>query len=347
MIELAGRKIGAGQPCFVIAEAGVNHNGDIDLACRLIDAAAEAGADAVKFQSFHADLIATFDAPKAEYQRHTTSPEQSQHDMLAALELREDEHITLMHHSRSRGIAFLSSPFDIQSANMLARLGVPAMKLGSGELTNRPLLEHIGSMGLPLLLSTGMSDLAEVRAALRVLHATGLRQIALLHCVSSYPADPSQSNLRAMHTMQQALDLPVGWSDHCPGCEIAIAAAALGACIIEKHITLDRHMPGPDHRASTEPAEFARMVAMIHQVAAALGDGRKRPMPCELDTRSVARRSLVTTAPIARGQRITADLLITLRPAQGICPMNMKQLIGRTAARDLPVGHILQWNDLA
>ena len=347
MIELGGRQIGPGQRCFVIAEAGVNHNGDIALACRLVDAAADAGADAVKFQTFRADLITTFDAPKAEYQRHTTAEDQSQHDMLAALELSEEDHVTLIHHCKARRIEFLSSPFDTYSADMLVRLGVPAIKLGSGELTNRPLLQHVAALNLPLLLSTGMSEIDEVRAALEVVHAVGSQRVALLHCVSAYPADPAQANLHAIATLAQAFGLPVGWSDHCFGIEVTLAAVALGACVIEKHITLDRHMPGPDHRASTEPAEFAQMVEMIHEISAALGDGQKRPMPCEVDTRTVARRSIVTAAAIDRGQSLTADLLAALRPAHGICPMRIEELIGRRAARDLPAGHVLHWDDLS
>jgi N,N'-diacetyllegionaminate synthase len=346
MIEIAGRRIGPGQPCFVIAEAGVNHNGDPAIARRLVDAAADAGADAVKFQTFTADRVAVADAPKAAYQQRTAPAARSQHDMLAQLELSADDHRSLIEHCAARSITFLSSPFDADSADLLASLNVPAIKLGSGELTNLPLLRHVAALGLPLLLSTGMSDLDEVTAAVEAVRAAGAEQIALLHCVSSYPADPAEANLRAMATMGAAIGLAVGWSDHCEGVEVALAAVAFGAMVIEKHLTLDRTMDGPDHRASTEPGPFADMVRAIRAIESALGDGVKRPMPGERNTREVARRGVVAATDIAAGVPISADMLTTLRPATGISPVHIDKLIGRAATRDLPAGHRIDWSDL-
>ncbi len=346
MIAMDGRTIGQGEPCYVIAEAGVNHNGELHLARRLIDATAKAGADAVKFQTFDADRLAGADAPKAAYQQQTTDPVQSQRDMLAALQLSADDHRVLIDHCRSRRITFLSSPFDERSADLLIDLGVAAIKLGSGELTNGPLLRHVGAAGRPVLLSTGMSTIDEVAEAVDVLRAAGCDELVLLHCVSSYPAPPQAANLRTMAAMRDRFGVPVGWSDHCPGHTTALAAAAAGAAVIEKHLTLDRAMPGPDHAASIEPDEFARMVRAIRDIDAALGDGAKRPMPCEADTRAVARRSVVTACDIPQGTAIEPTMLTSMRPAAGISPMKLDALIGRRAARDLRAGHMLEWTDV-
>jgi N-acetylneuraminate synthase/N,N'-diacetyllegionaminate synthase len=278
-VAIAGRRIGAGNPCFVIAEAGVNHNGDLGLASKLVDAAAEAGADAVKFQAYRASEVAAPAAPKARYQEEATGSGESQLAMLARLELDAGELVTLKRRAEERGLVFLASAFDAESVRLLDRLDVAAVKLGSGELTNDPLLAEVASTGRPVLLSTGASELEEVADAVAVLRANGGRDVVVLHCVSAYPAPPNEANLRAMATLAAALGVPVGFSDHTEGDEVALAAVALGAAAVEKHFTLDRGLPGPDHRASLEPAELRTLVLRLRRVESALGDGTKAPTP--------------------------------------------------------------------
>lgn len=332
--------------CFVIAEAGVNHNGDMDLAHRLIDAAAAAGADAVKFQTFKADRLAAPDAPKAEYQKRTTGGEESQLDMLRRLELDAGQHADLMRHCERAGILFLSTPFDEECADLLAGLGVAAMKTPSGELTNLPYLAHVARLGLPMIVSTGMADLTEVAQAVTTVEAAGAPPLALLHCVSAYPTPPEDVNLRAMDTLARCFAVPVGFSDHTQGTAIAIAAAALGARIIEKHLTLDRTLPGPDHKASLEPAEMAAMVAGIRATLAALGDGRKRPAAREAEVAAVARKSLVLARALPAGTVLAATDLSAKRPGTGIAPGRAAELVGRTLRRTLPADAVLSWSDL-
>ena len=347
VLQLGARRIGDGERCFIIAEAGVNHDGDLRRAFELIDAAAEAGADAVKFQTFRASALATATAPKANYQRRSGPAGQSQQAMLERLELDEAAHRELSQRAAERGIGFLSSPFDFDSALMLIEVGVGLLKIGSGELTHLPLLRRLGSLPVPVVLSTGMSDLAEVEAAVAALRQGGCAHLALLHCVSCYPADPAEANLRAMATLADAFGLPVGFSDHTPGIAVALAARAMGACIIEKHLTLDRHLPGPDHHASLEPQAFAELVAGVRHVEAAMGDGIKRPTAGERHTRQVARRSLVTARALETGTVIDAAMLDALRPGGGISPSRLEQVLGRRARRALPAGHALSWEDLA
>ncbi len=337
-IQLGQRVIGESQPCFVIAEAGVNHNGDVDLALRLVDAAANGGADAVKFQTFRADRVAATTAPKAQYQLRTTATEESQQAMLRRLELSRSDHVRLIERCRTRGLTFLSTPFDESSVELLVELGVPAIKVSSGEATNRLLLEHVAKQGLPVILSTGMCDLAEVLQAVDVLNEGGCEELALLHCVTNYPAEPGETNLRAMATLRQALGRPVGYSDHTAGTHVAVAAVALGACIIEKHLTLDRTLPGPDQAASLEPAELTAMIAQIRAVEGALGDGVKRPAASELPLRDVVRRSLVAACNIPPGRTITRDMLTALRPGTGVNPMRLDAILGRPAPRALNRG---------
>ena len=303
---------------FVIAEAGVNHNGSLDLALQLVDAAKASGADAVKFQTFRADLLATRSAHKAAYQERTTANTESQFQMLQRLELDAAAHQRLIEHCSQIGIQFLSSPFDAQSADLLAAMNVPLFKVPSGEITNLPFLEHIASKGRPVILSTGMSTLGEVEEAVHVLKAAGATELTLLHCVTEYPAPFGQINLRAMQTLKIAFGLPVGYSDHTPGLEIAIAAVALGAEVIEKHFTLDRSLPGPDHAASLEPGELQQMVNAIRHVEVALGDGIKGPAPCELPNISVARKSLVAARDLPAGHRLVAGDLDIKRPGSGL-----------------------------
>lgn len=332
---------------FVIAEAGVNHNGDLALALRLCDAAHEAGADAVKFQTFRAQDLVLRGAPTAEYQSRQTG-DQDQFVMLQRLELSEAQHRAIMAHCQAIGIEFFSTPFSIQALDMLVGLGVRRLKMSSGELTHRALIEHAAASQLPLLLSTGMATMAEISEALawsRVARGH-LREVCVLHCTSAYPAPDGALNLTAMAAMASEWGLPVGYSDHSLGIEAPLAAVALGATVIEKHLTLDRSLPGPDHAASLEPAEFAQMVRGIRRVSAMLGDGRKAPRPDELDTARVARRSVVVLQDVQAGTILQADMLACRRPATGIAPRDLPALIGRRMAVALPAGSVLQWDDL-
>ena len=340
-IGSSDRRIGEGQPVFVIAEAGVNHNGDVEIAKKMIDAAADAGADAVKFQTFNVDRLLTRDAPKADYQVAQTGRGQSQYDMLAALQLDESAHGDLRAHCDARGIIFLSSPFDEQSMDFLVGLRVPALKIPSGELTNTPYLIHAAGCGLPLIVSTGMATLAEVEDAVAVIRGADNPCIVLLHCLSDYPADPAEVNLRAMATMADAFHVPVGYSDHTTGDAVALAAAALGACVIEKHFTLDREMAGPDHKASLEPDQLAVMIAGIRTVEAALGDGVKQPRLSELSTAAVARKSLVAACDIAAGAALIEAMVAIMRPGTGIAPSRLIDLLGRRATRPIAKGEML------
>jgi N,N'-diacetyllegionaminate synthase len=340
-IQLGDRAIGAGRPCFVIAEAGVNHNGVMEMAMNLVDVAVAAGADAIKFQSFRTEAIVAPEAPKAQYQLQTTGAAESQFDMLKRLELSVASHTEIQQYCLSRNIVFLSTPFDLKSIDLLDSLGVPAFKISSGDLTNLPLLRHVASKRKPILLSTGMSNLQEVEEAVEVLSAAGCDQVILLQCVSNYPADPADGNLRAMQTMAERFGLPVGYSDHTTGIEIAIAAAALGACVIEKHFTLDRNLPGPDHRASLEPAELQAMIQGIHKVEAALGDGRKIPAASEANTASIARRSLMAAGDISAGTRLTAEMVVIKRPGNGLPPRMLNELIGRRVRVEVASGSML------
>ncbi len=342
-VMIAGRLVGPGQRCFIIAEAGVNHNGRVELAKRLIDAAAAAGADAVKFQTFKAERLVSPVAPKAEYQRKATEAIESQLAMIRRLELPPATFPELQAQAQAQRLLFLSTPFDEDSADLLEGVGVPAFKIGSGELTNLPLLSHVARKAKPIILSTGMSDLGEVNAAVQAIHESGNDQLVLLHCVSSYPANAAEANLRAMQTMADAFHVPVGYSDHTAGIEVALAAVALGACVIEKHLTLDRSLPGPDHQVSAEPQEFSALVRGIRAVEAALGDGQKRPTAGEADTAAVARKSLVAALAIPAGTRLTERLIAIKRPGTGLPPALRPQLIGRTAKTDIAAGTVLTW----
>lgn len=336
-----------GRRCFTIAEAGVNHNGDLRRALRLVDAAAAAGADAVKFQTFAADRLAVASAPKAAYQKKRTPAGQSQLEMLRRLELSESDHRALIARCRKRGILFLSTPFDEQSADMLDRLGVAAFKLPSGELTNLPFLRHVARKGKPMIVSTGMAGLAEVRDAVGAVRRAGVPELVLLHCVSNYPAAPETINLRAMAAMAKAFGVPVGYSDHTLGLEISFAAAALGAAVIEKHFTLDRRLPGPDHACSLEPDELKAWVRGIRAVESSLGHGRKEPAPGEADTARAARKSLVAARAIPAGARLTADMVAAKRPGTGISPAQLGRVLGRRARRSIPADALLSWSRLS
>ena len=345
-VDIAGRTIGPGQPCFIVAEAGVNHNGSLETALQMVDTARDAGASAIKFQSFKAERLVTRDAPKADYQRQATDSAKSQLEMLRCLELPADAYAALLDRCRARNILFLSTPFDEESADFLEMLGIAAFKIPSGEITNLPFLAHVARKGKPMIVSTGMSSLADVEAAVRIIRAGGNRQIVLLQCVSSYPADPASANLRAMQTMTTAFGVPAGYSDHTQGIAVALAAVALGACVIEKHFTLDRHSPGPDHLASVEPDELAALVRGIRTVEAALGDGQKDPASIEANTAAVARKSLVANRDIPIGTILTGDMIGIMRPGTGLPPAMRAYVIGRTARTSIPAGSLLTFEML-
>jgi N-acetylneuraminate synthase len=321
---------------LVIAEAGVNHNGDLAMAKALVAAAAAAGADIVKFQTFVADRIAAADAPKARYQRDATGDAETQREMIRRLELTPDDHVALIGECRRHGIGFLSTAFDAESLDLLLGLGIDLVKVPSGEITNLPLLRRMGAAGKRILMSTGMCTLDEIADALEAVEQAGTprERITLLQCNTAYPTPVADANLRAMDTLRRTFGTDVGYSDHTAGIEVAVAAVALGATVIEKHLTLDRTLPGPDHAASLEPADMQAMVSAIRNVERALGDGIKRPMPSELENRDIARRSLVASRAIRAGEAFSADNLTAKRPATGVSPMQWDAIVGRPAPRD-------------
>ncbi len=350
-VQIGDRLVGSGEPCFIVAEAGVNHNGDIGLAHRLIDAAVDAGADAVKFQSFVTDEVIRPDAPKAVYQVETTGESGSQYEMLKALELSADQQAELKAHCEQLGILYLCTPYETMSVDMLDHMGIDAFKIASADITNIPFLRYIASKGRPVILSTGMATLCEVEQAVGTLNNGGLNdKIVLLHCTTQYPAPLNEANLRAILTMRRAFGCPVGFSDHTPGIGASPWAVAVGACMIEKHFTLDRNMPGPDHRASLEPDELADLVRAVRDVETALGDGIKRPMPSEIPNKPRMRKSLVARRAIHAGDIITPDALACKRPGGGLNPIWFDRVVGKRAAVDIPMNRALtlasvNWSD--
>ena len=345
-VRIGNYTVSPGHPCFIIAEGGVNHNGDVGLAERMIVAAAQAGVDAVKFQTFRAEKLVSTDAPKASYQLRSTDVDESQYEMIKKLELDPEAHCQLIACCRKQGILFLSSPFDEESADFLDEIGVPAFKIPSGEITNLPYLKHISRKGKPMIVSTGMATLSEVEAAVGVIREEDDPGVILLQCVSNYPAQPADVNLRAMATMSQAFGVPVGYSDHVLGNEVAFAAVALGACVIEKHFTLDRSMPGPDQETSVEPSELMALVQGIRAVELALGDGQKRPAMSERNSAEVARKSLVVTEDIPAGTVLTEDLIAVKRPGTGLPPSMLAFVIGRRVCRDMKRDSLVTLEDL-
>lgn len=321
---------------LIIAEAGVNHNGDLELAKQLIDVATEAGADLVKFQTFNADRLSTRSAGKADYQIETTGRSESQHDMLRRLELTAAMHKELIAHCAMRNIGFFSTGFDIASVDLLVSLGQDCFKIPSGEITNLPYLRHVGQFGKDVILSTGMATMGDIEAAIEVLERAGTARarITVLHCTTEYPTPMAEVNLRAMNSIHEAFGVAVGYSDHTSGIEVAIAAAAMGACVIEKHFTLDRSLPGPDHKASLEPAELKAMVAAIRNIEVALGDGIKRLTPSEARNKPVARKSLVASHAINAGEVFSSENVAAKRPGSGISPMRWDDIVGRKASRN-------------
>lgn len=328
---------------LIIAEAGVNHNGDVDLARKLIDVAADAGADLVKFQTFSADRLVTCTAGKAHYQAEATDAAETQRAMLRRLELTLDMHNELIAHCAARKIGFLSTGFDIESVNLLVGMGQRLFKIPSGEITNLPYLRHIGQLGMEVILSTGMATLGDIEAAIDVLESSGTprSRITILHCTSEYPAPMNEVNLRAMQTLKTAFGLRVGYSDHTPGIEVAIAAVALGASVIEKHFTLDRTLPGPDHKASLEPHELKAMVLAIRSIEVALGDGVKRLTPGEAKNKLLARKSIVASRDIKAGEAFNNENLAAKRPGTGISPMRWDEVIGCRARRDFAMDEVI------
>ena len=329
---------------LVIAEAGVNHNGSLDTAKQLVDVAAEAGADMVKFQTFSADRLVTLTAKKADYQNQTTDTSESQYTMIHKLELSREMHEVIIAYCKQCDIEFFSTGFDIQSIDMLLELGLEHFKVPSGEITNLPYLRHVGKYGKPVILSTGMSNMREIEMALDVLETSGTprNQITVLHCNTEYPTPMVDVNLKAMLTIQNELGVKAGYSDHTLGIEVPIAAVALGATVIEKHFTIDRTFPGPDHRASLEPEELKEMVRAIRNIEKALGDGIKRPSPSEMKNIHVARKSIVAANPIKAGESFTNKNLTVKRPGTGISPMRLDEVIGRLALRNFEADELIE-----
>ena len=329
---------------LIIAEAGVNHNGDIKLAKQLIDVAAEAGANFVKFQTFNADRLATRTAKKADYQNQTTDSKESQHEMLRRLELTPEMHDELIAYCAIRSIRFFSTGFDVESLNLLVSLGQDHFKIPSGEINNLPYLRHIGRIRKFVILSTGMANMGEIEAAIDVLEQAGTLRanITVLHCTTEYPTPMGEVNLRAMQSIHTAFGVAVGYSDHTRGIEVAIAAVAMGATVIEKHFTIDRNLDGPDHKASLEPSELKAMVAAIRNVEIALGDGIKRITPSEAKNKPVARKSLIAKRAIDLGEVFSVENITTKRPGTGISPMQWDDVIGRRASRDFSTDELIE-----
>lgn len=330
---------------FIIAEAGVNHNGSIKVAKALIDAAKWAGADAVKFQIFNTDSFVTKSAPKAKYQKGTTS-ENSQYEMLKKLELSQDDFLKIAAYCEKRKIVFLATPFDIGSVDFLVKIGVPTIKISSGELNNIPFLEYIARFGKPIILSTGMAIMGEIEDAINAIHKARNKKITLLQCTSNYPVAFRDVNIKAMQTLKDKFHVPVGFSDHTVGMEASIAAVALGASVIEKHFTLRRKMKGPDHKASLEPAELKKMIASIRNVELALGDGLKKLQNSEMNIKKVARKSLVAISDVGKGEKIEKEMIGIKRPENGIPPKYYSKIIGKYAAKKIRKNSLLKWGDI-
>jgi len=344
-IRIGDRVIGAGNPCFIIAEAGINHNGSLEEAKRLVDCAVDIGADAVKFQKFKTEELVSKNSLKSAHVEEADS-KASAFEIIKALELKDEDYMKLAQYSKQRGIIFFSSATDKESVDVLDRIGVPVFKVASCDLTNLPLLEYMAKKGKPIIMSTGMGDLKEIQKALKVIYSTGNRKVALLHCTALYPPQPGDHNLRAMTTMAKEFGVPIGYSDHSMTTSIPIAAVALGACIIEKHFTLSRDMPGPDQKASLEPDEFKEMVEGIRTVETALGSDVKAPTPGELEMRKSLRRSLVARSTLKPGDVLTDKNVAVKRPGTGIPPEELPNVLGRVAKHEIKEDELIRWEDL-
>ncbi|HEX9062901.1 MAG TPA: N-acetylneuraminate synthase [Clostridia bacterium] len=341
MLSLLGR-----DRVFIIAEAGVNHNGSLETALKMVDAAAEAGADAVKFQTFLSEKLVTKAASMAVYQKENTGKNQTQFEMLKSLELDFKSHKKLFEYCTQKRIMFLSTPFDFESVDLLEKLGVKAYKLSSGDLNNKPFIDYVASKNKPMILSTGMAEMDEIGEALSWVGQHRINDIFLLHCTTDYPAKLNEVNLRAIVSMEKAFGLPVGYSDHTEGLEVSIAAATLGAAIIEKHFTLDRNMEGPDHKASLEPHSLKQMIDSIRNIELALGDGIKRITPGESAVINNARKSVTAACTIEEGEVIEFRHLEIKRPGTGIPPKYMEQLIGKKVNKKINEDQTIGWDDI-
>jgi N,N'-diacetyllegionaminate synthase len=346
VVHIGSRAVGRGQPIYVVAEAGVNHDGRVERALELVDAAARAGADAVKFQIFDVDRLVARGTEKAEYQKASGRPAETQDEMLRGLQLGHDDFARIAERARLRGVAFIASPFDSASVDVVVELGAPAIKIASPDLVNLSLVGHAASKGLPLVLSTGMADLDETRRAVEIARGAGATELVVLHCVSAYPTHPEDANLAAMSTLAGEFDVPIGFSDHTLGSTVAIAATALGACLLEKHLTLDRSLPGPDHAVSLEPAEMAELVEACRLAQVAIGDGVKKPSEAELENARIVRRSVAAAMDLPAGAVLTRSALVALRPGTGIPAASLDELVGRELARDVACFHLLVPEDL-
>jgi N,N'-diacetyllegionaminate synthase len=346
LINIGSKAIGEEKPVFIIAEAGVNHNGDVGLAKRLIDVAFEAGADAVKFQTFKASKLISARAPQGDYK--STGVDIA---LIEKLELSLQHYIELIEYCQDLGIEFLATPFDFGSVNLLEKLSARAYKVSSSDLTNLPLLKHIASKKMPILLSTGMGYLSEIEEALLAISdemgaSINRLPVVLMHCISHYPAPMNQLNLKAIKTLADTFKLPIGYSDHSRGVEAALAAVVMGACVIEKHYTLNRNFPGPDHKSSIEPDELKFLVESIRNIEASLGDGIKRPAQCEVNAIPISRKSLVSACEIKAGEIITREMLEIKRPATGIPPKYYNLIIGKASIVDIPEDEVITWDML-
>lgn len=341
-IKIGDKFIGPNQPVFIIAEAGVNHNHRLDLALKLVDTAADAGANAVKFQTFKAEQVVTETGVMAEYQKKNIGKTESQLDMLRKLEFSESWYPKVIAHCKKRGIIFLSTPHgSFDSIDLLQKLGVSAFKFGSGDLTTLPILEYAAKFNKPIILGTGMATMSEVKEAIRVMKKAGNSKIIMLHCTTNYPCPPEEVHLRAMRTMMNELEVLVGYSDHTIGSQVPVMAVTLGACVIEKHLTLDNDMPGPDHKASANPAVFQKMVNEIRRIETIMGSPVKKPLPDEVKLRSIVRRSIVATKDIKRGEKFSRDNIDLKRPGTGLSSRYFSKIIGKKAKADIKKDSLL------
>lgn len=344
-IKIGNKRIGEDEPCFIIAEAGVNHNGSVILAKKLIDQAKSCGADAIKFQTYITEELVTADAPKADYQKKYDKKE-SQSAMLKRLELNHKEFLKIIAYCRKKNIIFLSSAFDPISADFLNRAKMTAFKIGSGEITNLPLISKIAGFNKPIILSTGMADISDIKTALKTIYEKNNHKVILLHCTTNYPAKMEEINLLAISSMKKKFKVPIGFSDHTPGIIVSMASRVLGACVLEKHFTLDKKMIGPDHQASLDFNELKNLVESIRNIEKALGDGIKKPQKSELEIRKVVRKSVVAIKNIPKGEKITLSMLALRRPGTGIEPKDISKIVGKIAKKDIVRENMILWRDL-
>ncbi len=345
LINIGNKSVGLNKPVMIIAEAGVNHNGSLKLAKKMVDVAKKAGCNAVKFQTFKTDNLVTKNAPQARYQK-ANARFNSQYEMLKNVELSESDFVELYKYCAKKGILFLSTPFDIDSARFLNKLGMKAFKISSGEVTNIPFLIEIAKFKKPIILSTGMSDLREVKEAVKAIYSTGNKKLILLHCTSNYPTRFEDVNLNAMDTLKKIFNVPIGYSDHTLGVEVALAAVAKGACIIEKHFTLDKFLPGPDHKASADINELMNLVKIIRNLEKAFGTYIKRPVESEIEVSKVARKSIVAKNNIGIGDKLSFHNIVIKRPGTGIAPKYLNSLVGKIVRKSIKEDEVITWNKI-